>query len=114
MSDQIIKNVVGLQIGGNVGPNDSVGMHIVMPTQPGVGVSVNVNNIEIDNKIVEFLKNLPVGNGTYDEVKKIAEETLAEQNNSNKLQKLSDLVNIASGMATIATAIMPIKQLLGL
>lgn len=41
------RRVTGLQIGGTVGPNDIVGMHIPMPTMPGIGVKVMVGN-EVD------------------------------------------------------------------
>ena len=108
-----VKNVIGLQIGGQVGPNDSVGMHIAMPTKPGIGVSIDINSAQINQRVSEFLNDIP-DNQQYKTVQNVANEVINENDFQLKLRKLETLVSIASGIATLTTSIQPIKQLLGL
>ena len=53
MDNKNHRNIIGLQIGGTVGPNDSVGMHVAMPEKPGIGVSVDINSGLLDDAVRE-------------------------------------------------------------
>jgi hypothetical protein len=109
-----IKKVVGLQIGGTVGPDDKVGMHVTMPAQPGVSVSINPNVTKINNELDNINKNISNNEPNAKEVREIVREILEEQDETKKLEKIKKLVNIGKGITSIATSILTIKQMLGL
>ncbi len=94
------KNRIGLQIGGAVGVNDEVGMHIVMPTEPGVAVEININNI-----IKKIEEDTPKDHPKVEEIKKITKEILQEENEQTKLQKIQTLIATGAGVTQIADGI---------
>ena len=103
---------VGLQIGGNVGPNDRVGMHVQMPTHPGVGVIVGTNN-EFDDAVKEVAANIPDNHSKAAEIRQVVDEILKEKDKDSKLKKIQTLVMIGAGVTQIAISIGKITKLLG-
>ncbi len=108
-----VRNTVGLQIGGTVGPNDSVGVHVKMPNQPGVGLSVDIN-AQIDNEVRKIADTISTGHEKSDDIQKIVKEILSEQNNHTKTEKIKTLISIGTGVAQIATSILTLKYIIGL
>lgn len=108
---QSIKKV-GLQIGGTVGQNDIVGMHIPMPTQPGIGVKVQLDD-EFDKEVREIYRKIPDDHPKAAQIRKISEEILNTKEKDYKLQKIGTLVMMGAGIIQIATEISKITKLLG-
>ncbi|MBU1089747.1 hypothetical protein KKF38_03060 [Patescibacteria group bacterium] len=103
---------VGLQIGGTVGPNDKVGMHVPIPVAPSVGVKVQLGD-ELDNAAKEVAANIPDNHPKAVEVRKIVDEILLEKDKESKLKKTQKLVIIGAGITQIAVGIGKITKLLG-
>ena len=103
---------VGLQIGGTVGPNDIVGMHIPMPTVPGIGVKVVLGN-EFEDAVKEVDQSIPDSHPKAAEIHKIVEEVLATKDQGSRIKKVQTLVMIGAGITQIAVGIAKITKLLG-
>lgn len=106
------RRVVGLQIGGTVGPNDSVGMHIPMPTIPGVGVKIVLGN-ELDGAVKEVAIDIPDDHPKAVKIRQIVNEILEEKDNESKFRKIQTLVMVGAGVTQIAVGIAKITKLLG-
>lgn len=106
--------VVGVQVGGNVGPNDRVGMYVAMPVQPGVGVSINVNDSLVNSNIKEIISSIPGADEKSTAIKKVATEILEERDKSVKLQKIKSLIQMGADFATIAQFVLNIRHLVGM
>ncbi|MFH1653363.1 MAG: hypothetical protein ABIE74_04830 [Pseudomonadota bacterium] len=105
------RRVVGLQIGGKVGPNDSVGMHISIPIKPGVGVTVDLNN-QFDVALRSIAKNIgdhPKSNT----IRKTVNEAINDRNGESKLQKIHTVVMTCAGITKVAKQVAQITKLLG-
>lgn len=107
------KRVVGLQVGGTVGPDDIVGIHIPMPDKPGVGVSINLNNNEFDEALRNVADKIPATDPKAEQLKKCVEDALQEKSPASKLKKIYMAVMIGAGIAKIAKEISYITKLLG-
>lgn len=106
------RRVVGLQIGGTVGPNDSVGMYVPIPIKPGVGVNVQLDN-EFDKEIKTLSEKIPSDHPKATEIHNLVDDILTTKEKNSKLQKISTLVMIGAGVTQIATEISKITKLLG-
>jgi|GEM_PF-1564585 len=106
------RKITGLQIGGTVGPNDIVGMHVPMPTVPGIGVKVVVGN-EINDAVKEVAQSIPSDHPKATEIHKIVEEVLAAKDQESKLKKIQTLVMVGAGITQIAISITKLTKLLG-
>ena len=102
----------GLQIGGTVGPNDKVGMHVVMPVNPGVGVKVDISP-EFDEVVKKVAAEIPSDHPKAAQIKKLAEEIVTDKDKQTKLQKIHTLVMKGAGITQIATGIQKLTELLG-
>lgn len=107
------RNVIGLQIGGEVGPNDSVGMHVSMPEKPGIGVSVTVDNGLLDDAVKEVGVNIPDSHPKASQICQIVEDILATKDAESKIKKVQTLVMVGAGITQIAIGIAKITKLLG-
>lgn len=103
---------VGLQIGGTVGPNDSVGMYVPMPIKPGIGVKVNLES-EFDQELKKIFEKIPDNHPKAEQIRELVNEVLKERDQGRKIQKISMLVMIGAGITQIATEISKITKLLG-
>ena len=110
--DIVPRNIVALQIGGSVGPNDSVAMYIPMPVNPGIGVKVELNS-DIEKELDNILTKLPNDNSK----RTIVEETItsyrSSPNGGERIQLLYKLVMTAAGITQIAESIQKISKSLG-
>ncbi|NDB36428.1 MAG: hypothetical protein EB023_14055 [Flavobacteriia bacterium] len=106
-----MSKIVGLQIGGTVGPDDQVGMHVVMPTSPGIGVQININTL--DDAAREIAESIPNDHPKTEQIKKIVNEILETQDRESKLKKAHTLVMVGAGITQIALAIGKMAKLLG-
>ena len=106
------RKIIGLQIGGTVGPNDRVGMHISIPTQPGVGVRVEIGD-EINNAAKEVAASIPDDHPKSEEIRQMVNEILSAKDKESKLKKAQTLVMIGAGITQIAVGIGKITKLLG-
>ena len=105
------RRVVGLQIGGKVSPNDSVGMHIAIPIKPGVGVTVDLNT-QFDVALRSIAKNIgdhPKSN----DIRKAVNEAINDRSNESKLQKIHTVVMTCAGITKVAKQVAQITKLLG-
>lgn len=102
----------GLKIGGTVGPDEIVGMHVKMPTTPGVGVSVEVTN-RVDEDIKQILEKMTGDDEKSQEIRSLAKGIVEEKDSQQKLNKIKDLVSIASGITAIAGNIFNITKIIG-
>ncbi len=103
---------VGLQIGGTVGPNDRVGMHVPMPTASGIGVKVQVGD-ELNNAIKEVGDSVPNDHPKALEIRQLVNDILTEKDRDSKVQRIQRLVMIGAGITQIAVGISKITKLLG-
>ena len=110
MSDENVKKRIGLQIGGTVGPDDEVGMHIPMPNRPGIGVAVNVDSI--DSTIRGIVKDIPEDHPAGDELKIIAGKIFREANVKSKIEKIKDFIRVGAGIAQLAGKIAGLVRIL--
>lgn len=110
MSDQVT-NVYGMKIGGSVGPNDRVGVHVQMPTQPGVCLSIDVNN-ELDGTLRQILDTVSMDDPKQNDIKKMIEEILAEQNQQTKFDKVRSFIEFGASVVSIAANVITLKQYL--
>lgn len=104
-------SIIGLQIGGTVEPNDRVGMHVTIPSQPSVGVRIEVNH-ELDHAIREVGIKLPADHPHFSEIKKLVDETLLERDLEVKRLKVKEIISLGANITAIATAIGKVAQLL--
>ena len=108
--DKAPKRIVGLQIGGTIGPDDKVGVYVPMPTRPGVGAMINISEINPDNEVEEILKSVPSTDTRAAKIQKVAEEILTEKNEQRKKEKIGFLVTLAQGITTIAHNLAVLSQ----
>lgn len=106
------RRVVGLQIGGSVGPHDRVGMYIPMPVNPGVGVTVDLNN-QFDVALRSIAKNIGSDHPKSENVRKTVNAAINDRNNESKLQKIHTVVMTCAGITKVAKQITQITKLLG-
>ncbi|MBI4359753.1 MAG: hypothetical protein HY564_01495 [Candidatus Jacksonbacteria bacterium] len=107
------RRVVGLQIGGTVGPEDSVGMHVQIPITAGVGVSIKLNNDEFDETLRAVSEKIDDTEPKAEQLKKCVAEALQEKSPESKLKKIHMVVMIGAGITKIAKEISQITKLLG-
>lgn len=107
------KRVVGLQIGGTVGSDDSIGMYIPMPVKSGVGVKINLNNDEFDEALQNVADKIPDTNPKAEQLKKYVLDALQEKSPESKLKKIHMVVMVGAGITKIAKEISHITKLLG-
>ena len=105
--------IVGLQIGGTVGPNDRVGMHVSMPSKPRIVVKVEFGD-DINKTAKEVAASISDNHPKAREIRQIVGEILAANDKETKLKKVQTLVTIGSGITQIAVAIGKLTVLLGL
>ena len=105
------KKRIGLQIGGTVGPNDEVGMHIPMPNKPGIGVQVDIN--DINNIVKKISEQIPDDHPKAGKIKKVANEILEQTDHQSKLQKVQQLIMTGAGITQIAESIAKLSEILG-
>ncbi len=103
---------VALQIGGNVGPTDRVGMHIRIPIKPGTGVKIQLDS-QLDKELKAISKKIPADHPKARHLQKIIKEALQEKDKGAKLQKISTIVMIGTGIVKIASEIAKLAKLLG-
>lgn len=106
------RRIVGLQIGGTVGPMDSVGMYVPMPIHPGIGVKVQLDP-QFDKELNEIASNIPSNHPKAEQMKMLIDEVLQEKDKGKKLQKIHTIVMIGAGITKIAESIAKISHLLG-
>lgn len=105
--------VVGLQIGGTVGPDDRVGMHVQIPVTAGVGVTINLNNDKFDQTLRAVADKIDASDPKAEQLKKSVSEALQEKSPEGKLKKIHMVVMIGAGITKIAKEISQITKLLG-
>ena len=106
------RRVVGLQIGGKVGPQDSVGMYIPMPVNPGIGVTVDLNS-QFDVALRSIAKNIGSDHPKSDAIRKAANAAISDKSSESKLQKIHTLVMTCAGITKVAKQVAQITKLLG-
>lgn len=106
------RRIVGLQIGGTVGSEDSVGMYIPMPVKPGVGVSINLND-DFDNTLRTLAEKIEDTDPKALDLKKYIADTLQEKNKESKLKKIHTIVMTGAGIVKIVSEIGRLTKLLG-
>lgn len=104
--------IVGLQIGGTVGPNDRVGMYVPIPIKPGVGVKVELGE-DLNNAAKEVATSIPDDHPKAPEIRQIVAEILTEKSEESKIKKAHTLVMIGAGITQVAVGVTKITKLLG-
>ena len=103
---------IGLMIGGTPEPDDVVGMHVVMPSNPGVGVSVNIN--EVDTILHNILTQIPPVHQKTEQIKQMVSDAISEQQPETKLQKIKNMIAFSADIAQIASSLSVLKSLIGI
>ena len=106
------RRVVGLQIGGSVEPSDSVGMYIPMPINPGVGVTVDLNN-QFDVALRSIAKNIGSDHPKSNAIRKSVNAAINDHSSESKLQKIHTIVMTCAGITKVAKQVAQITKLLG-
>ncbi len=104
-------NQYGIMIGGTPEPDDIVGMHIIMPTAPGIGVSVNIN--PVNDVLNEIYSQIPADNPKAESLKLMIKGAILEQQADLKIKIIKEIIIYGAGIAQIATSIYSLKSLIG-
>jgi len=110
MSDNI-KNAYGLKIGGSVGPNDSVGVHVAMPTQPGVGLSIDIND-QLDSAIRQISEKVSNDDPKASDVRNMITAILAERNQQTKIGRVKAFIEFGANITSIAANVLELRRYL--
>ena len=102
---------IGLMIGGTPEPDDVVGMHVSMPSSPGVGVSVDVNKVNVI--LQDISSQISSVHPKATQIKQMVNDALSEKQPEIKFQKIKNIINFCADIAQIASSIYTLKSLVG-